>query len=154
MPLDPEAQAYNDLILSFNIDWETLDPVQAREMSKGMLAQRPPGEPVARVEDRLIPGPALQIPIRIYTPGGKGPFPVLVFLHTGGYSVGDLDTQDPLCRRIANKAGSIVVAVAYRLAPEYPFPAALEDSFAATQWAVSPCRRVWGRSSTRRHRGR
>src|SRR5439155_5489284 len=90
-----------------------------------------------RKEDRMIPGPAGEIPIRIYTPQGGGPFPVLVFFHTGGWQVGDLDTQDPLCRRITNRAGCIVVSVDYRLAPEHPFPAAVEDSYAATRWVAT-----------------
>jgi acetyl esterase/lipase len=137
MPLDPQAQAYLDQMKQMNIDYGTLTPAYGRQMISGMLAARPAGEPVAHVEDRTIHGPALQIPIRIYTPEGSGPLPVLVYLHTGAWILGGLDLQDPLCRRITNLAGCIVVAVDYRLAPEYPFPAAVEDSFAATQWVVA-----------------
>ncbi|MGO8949393.1 MAG: alpha/beta hydrolase [Ktedonobacterales bacterium] len=137
MPLHPEAQAYLEQMKQFNVDYNTLTPAQGREMLKGMQAMRPAGEAVARVEDRTVPGPALPIPIRIYTPAGSGPFPVLVFLHTGAWMLGGLEMQDPLCRRITNRAGCIVVSVEYRLAPEYPFPAAVEDSFAATQWVAA-----------------
>ncbi len=136
MPIDPQAQGYLDMMKSMNIDYETLDPLLAREMAKGMQAQRPAGEPVAKVEDRQIPGPGGRLALRIYTPVGVGPFPVLVFLHTGAWLMGGLDIQDPLCRRITNGAGCIVVAVDYRLAPENPFPAAVEDSFAATKWVA------------------
>src|SRR6266567_6364893 len=82
-------------------------------------------------------GLAGEIPIRIYTPHGNGPFPILVFLHTGAWVFGNLDNQDPLCRRITNRAGCLVVSVDYRLAPENPFPAAVEDSYAATQWVAT-----------------
>ena len=137
MPLDPQAQAYLDQMKQFNMDYATLTPDVGRQMISGMLAARPAGEAVAQVEERLIPGPALPIPVRIYRPTGAGPFPVLVFLHTGAWILGGLDLQDPLCRRITNRAGCLVVSVDYRLAPEHPFPAALEDSFAATQWVAT-----------------
>jgi acetyl esterase len=138
MPLDPQAQALLDQMKAMGFTYTPeLTVTSAREMLQAMLAVRPAGEPVAHIEDRLIPGPAGEIPIRIYTPEGRGPFPVLVFLHTGGWMVGNLDCQDPLCRRITNRTGCIVVSVDYRLAPENPFPAAVEDSFEATQWAAS-----------------
>ena len=89
---------------------------------------------VGKVEDRAIPGPAGSIPIRIYTPAGNGPFPVLVFYHGGGFVIGDLESHDGLCRSLTNGAGCVTVAVDYRLAPEAKFPAAVEDCFAATRW--------------------
>jgi acetyl esterase/lipase len=136
MPLDPQAQSLLEQMKAMGFVYTPeLTVSRARELVQAMLAVRPAGEPVASVEDRLIPGPAGPIPIRIYTPDGSAPFPVLVFLHTSGWMNGNLDIQDPLCRRITNRAGCIVVAVDYRLAPENPFPAAIEDSFAATQWA-------------------
>ena len=135
MPLDPQAQALLEQMKAMGFVYTPeLTVSRARELVQAMLALRPAGETVASVEDRFIPGPAGDIPIRIYTPEGSAPFPVLVFLHTGGWMNGNLDLQDPLCRRITNRAGCIVVAVDYRLAPENPFPAAVEDSFAATQW--------------------
>lgn len=138
MPLDPQAQALLEQMKAMGLTYTPdVTVTRARETLKAMLAVRPDGEPVAHVKDRYIPGPAGEIPIRIYTPEGNGPFPVLVFFHTGGWQVGDLDTQDPLCRRITNRAGCIVVSVDYRLAPEHPFPAAVEDSYAATQWVTT-----------------
>ena len=135
MPLDPQAQALLEQMKVMGLTYTPeMTVTRTREMLKAMQAVRPEGEPVAHVEDGMIPGPGSEIPIRIYSPGGNGPFPVLVFFHTGGWQVGDLDTQDPLCRRITNRAECIVVSVDYRLAPEYPFPAAPEDCYAATQW--------------------
>ena len=138
MPLDPQAQALLEQMKQMGfIFTPDLTPARGREMMAQFLAIRPPGEAVARVEDRLIPGPAGEIPIRIYIPHGNGPLPILVFLHTGAWVFGNLDNQDPLCRRITNRAGCIVVSVDYRLAPENPFPAAVEDSYAATQWVAT-----------------
>lgn len=138
MPLDPQAQALLEQMKAMGFTYTPeLTVSRAREMLKAMQAVRPAGEAVAHVADRTIPGPAGELPIRIYTPQGNAPFPVAVFLHTGGWQVGDLDVQDPLCRRLANRAGCIVVSVDYRLAPEFPFPAAVEDSYAATQWVAT-----------------
>lgn len=148
MPLDPQAQALLEQMKAMGFTYTPdLTTTRARELLQAMQAIRPTGEPVADVEDRLIPGPAGEIPIRIYSPEGNGPFPVLVFFHTGGWQVGDLDTQDPLCRRITNRAGCSVVAVDYRLAPEHPFPAAVEDCYVATKWAATHAAEFQGDSS-------
>jgi len=94
-------------------------------------------EPVAHVEYRELPGSEGAIPVRIYTPAGTGPFPVLVFFHGGGWVLCNLDTHDPVCRSLANGARCIVVSVDYRLAPEHKFPAAPHDCYAATQWVIN-----------------
>lgn len=92
-------------------------------------------ESVADVENRTIDGPGGPLAVRIYAPSGdRGR--VVTFLHGGGWVVGDLDTHDPLCRRVANALGAVVVAVDYRLAPEHPFPAPLEDTLAALAWTA------------------
>ncbi|OMC42215.1 lipase [Mycobacterium sp. IS-2888] len=99
--------------------------------------------PELRVEDRTIDGPAGPIGIRIYwpptdseaTPPNAG-WPVVVFFHGGGFVVGDLDTHDGTCRQHAVGAHAIVVSVDYRLAPEHPYPAAVEDAWAATLWVA------------------
>jgi acetyl esterase len=92
--------------------------------------------PDVRVEDRTIDGPGGTIPIRVYWPPEPAttPPPVVVFLHGGGWVVGDLDTYDGTARDHAVGAGAVVVAVDYRLAPEHPYPAAVDDAWAATQW--------------------
>jgi acetyl esterase len=94
-----------------------------------------PQAPVAAVADRRVPGPAGELPVRIYTPEGEPPFPIVVFFHGGGWVVGTLDTYDPLCRALAAATPAVVVSVDYRLAPEHRWPAAVEDAYAATEWA-------------------
>jgi acetyl esterase/lipase len=138
MPLHPQAQALLEQMKQMGFVYSPEMTVDGtREMLQMMIAARGTPEPVAAIEDRLIPGPAGDIPIRVYTPQRSGPFPVLVFFHTGGWQVGNLDSQDPLCRRLTNVTGCIVVSVDYRLAPEHPFPVGLQDSYAATQWVAS-----------------
>jgi acetyl esterase len=90
---------------------------------------------VAAVRDELIPGPEAALPVRVYTPDGEPPFPLLVFFHGGGWALGSIDQADLNCRALAARTGHVVVSVGYRLAPEHPFPAALEDCHAATVWA-------------------
>ena len=96
------------------------------------------GEPaeVASVEDRVIPGPAGDVPIRVYTPVGEGPFPVVVYFHGGGFTIGSINSHDPVTRRLAHESECVVVSVDYRLGPEHPFPAAVEDCWAATRWVA------------------
>jgi len=94
-------------------------------------------EPVHAIENLQIPGPLGEIPIRIYTPDAPAPRPALVYLHGGGWVVCDLDTHDVVCSAMARRAGAVVVAVDYRLAPEHKFPAAVIDSYAATAWVSS-----------------
>jgi acetyl esterase len=138
MPLDPQAQALLDQLQALGAPpLNTLSPIEARVASKALAGLSGAPEAIAKVENRTISGPAAPIPVRIYTPAGSGPFPVLVFFHGGGWMIGDLDTQDGACRTLANKAGCIVVSVDYRLAPEHRFPAAPEDTFAATQWVAA-----------------
>jgi len=91
-------------------------------------------EPVAAVEDRAAPGPAGPIPLRIYRSKPTGLLPTLVYFHGGGWVGGDLDTHDGLCRAIANAAECTVISIDYRLAPEHKYPAAVDDSFAASCW--------------------
>ena len=100
---------------------------------------RRPVHPDVRTEERTIDGPAGPIPIRVYRPPtvGEAALPVVVFLHGGGWSVGDLDTYDGDARNHAIGAGAVVVSVDYRLAPEHPYPAAVEDAWAATQWVAA-----------------
>jgi acetyl esterase len=94
-----------------------------------------PAVPVAAVADRVVPGPAGELPVRVYTPEGEAPFPIVVWFHGGGWVVGTLDTYDPLCRALAASVPAVVVSVGYRLAPEHRWPAAVEDAYAATVWA-------------------
>ncbi len=97
----------------------------------------PAGAPVAAVNSHSIPGPAGEIPVRIYTPDVGTPLPVLVWFHGGGWVLGSLDGTDHVCRELANAAGCIVVSVDYRLAPEHLFPAAPDDCEAAYTWVLA-----------------
>jgi|HubBroStandDraft_1064217.scaffolds.fasta_scaffold13826_3 acetyl esterase len=117
---------------------ETLAPGPARQaVVDAIKAVAGQPEEIGRVEDRMIPHTERPIRIRIYTPAAAGPLPCLVYFHGGGWVVCDLDTHDVVCRAIARRAGAVVVAVDYRLSPEYKFPAAVEDGYAAIEWVAA-----------------
>ncbi|QBD76437.1 alpha/beta hydrolase [Ktedonosporobacter rubrisoli] len=137
MPLDPQARAYLDqLALSNFSQLHTFPPAQTRQGMKRQIAQLGVPEPIAHVEDRLIDDATAAIPVRIYTPEGTGPFPILIFFHGGGFVLGDLDTHDGLCRSLANGAHCLVISVDYPLAPEHKFPAAPNACYAAVRWVA------------------
>ena len=105
----------------------------------------PPLEvPLASIADREIPGPAGPLACRVYTPVGGGPAPLIAYFHGGGWVVGDLDTQDMICRGLAHGARAVVLSVDYRLAPEHRFPAAVDDAYAATCWASKHAPEIGG----------
>lgn len=134
MPLDPGleaaltqmAQAGGPTLREGGVE-------QGRQMMQ-MMAMLD-GEPVevARVEDLTVAG---SIPARLYGPADGTNHPILVWYHGGGFVIGDLDTADPTCRKLAAATGAVVVSVDYRLAPEHPFPAAADDCLAALRWVV------------------
>lgn len=94
-------------------------------------------EPVGIVVNRVVPGPGGSIPIRIYTPKGSGPFPVVVYYHGGGWVIANLDTYDASPRALTNLANAVVVSAHYRQGPEHKFPAAHQDAFAAYRWVLA-----------------
>jgi len=98
---------------------------------------------VGTVSDRVIPGPAGDLPVRVYRPDGA-PRPVFVYLHGGGWTLGDLDTHDTMCRRLSLAADCMVVSVAYRLGPEDPYPAPMDDVVAAVRWVADHAAEVGG----------
>lgn len=133
----------------------TLSPAEAREQPtpadavKALLEERGMStapEPVGDVENRDILGAAGNIPARIYTPAGEGPFPVIVYYHGGGWVIANLDTYDASARALTNAAQAVVVSVAYRQAPEHKFPAAHSDAFAAYRWALDNAGEINGDS--------
>lgn len=136
MALHPAAKlVLEQMEVSGTPAMSTLTPEEARISTDiSMLAGVP--EEVAKVEETLIPGPAGEIPVRIYTPEGQGPFPALVYYHGGGWVIGNLDVVDVPCRQLANRTGCVVISVDYRLAPEHPFPAPAEDAYAAVEWVA------------------
>lgn len=135
MPLRAEIQNYFEL-----------HPEQKSNMQTKIvpLSERPH---VHSVEDRVIPTEEYDIPIRIYTPEGEGPFPLFVFFHGGGWVVGNLETHDVNCRQIVIESGYKVIAVDYRLAPKHPFPAAPNDCYAVTKWVAEQAKELEGSSN-------
>jgi len=142
MPLDPQAKRYLEHIAALGLPpVEEQPPEEARRQSEaGADALFGPKEEVASVEDAAVEG----VPVRVYTPAldDPGPPPVLVYLHGGGWVVGSVNTHDGVCRALANRARCRVVSVGYRLAPEHRFPAAVEDAWTVTRWALERARRV------------
>ncbi len=137
MPIDPQAKMILDQVESMGMPaLHELPVAEARQSMTAMAAMQGEPEPIAAAENRKIPGPAGEIPVRIYTPAGAAPLPGLVYYHGGGWVLGDLETHDGVCRSLANAAGCVVVSVDYRLAPENKFPAAAEDCYAAARWVA------------------
>ncbi|MEA2684468.1 MAG: acetyl esterase [Chloroflexota bacterium] len=96
-----------------------------------------PREPVAEVVDLASPGPAGEIPVRLYRPEVAAPPPLLVYFHGGGWTIGGLESYDRVCRALCRRSGCAVASVDYRLAPEHKFPAAVDDALAATAWLAA-----------------
>lgn len=139
MAIDPAAAALLEQFATSGAPpMNEMPPTEAREVAQGFLALAGPGEEVADVSNRSIPGPASDIPVRIYTPAGapEGLLPCLVYFHGGGWVIGDLDALDSTLRALANRAGAKIVSVGYRLSPEHKFPAPLDDCFAALRWVA------------------
>jgi len=137
--LHPQAKAFIDLLEQRGVPpTHTLTPADARKFyrERRAVTQPDPAE-VAQVRDLQADGPHGPIPMRFYRPLGSAAsavLPVLVYYHGGGWTIGDLDTHDTLCRELCNGAGCAVVAVDYRMGPEHRFPAAVDDVLAATRW--------------------
>jgi acetyl esterase len=138
--LDPDAAAvFKAFQEAGRPAYETLTPAEAREF---YLAGRPVTNPeppeLKEVQSLSIPAPHGAIPARLYVPktlrGANGLAPCLVFFHGGGWVIGDLDSHDVVCRKLADEAQLRVISVDYRLAPEHKFPAAVDDAIAATKW--------------------
>ena len=140
--LHPNARALLDFIQTNGVPpTHTLAPVDARRFYRERRAvTQPDPPPVARVQDLQADGPHGPIPLRLYKPllqsaiGTPAALPVLVYFHGGGWTIGDLETHDTLCRELANGAGCAVLAVDYRMGPEHRFPCAVDDCIAATRW--------------------
>ena len=137
MPLDPQAKAVLAQIPPLGDEvMLALAPPMLRQAMAAMPGSTGAVEAVARVENRTLPGPAGEIPVRIYAPSDARGLPALVYFHGGGFVIGSLETHDGTCRSLANAIGCVVVSVDYRLAPEHKFPAGPEDCYAATRWVA------------------
>ena len=114
---------------------EAMTPVEARaQMELTARGRKAEPLPVNQVEERMIPGPAGEIRLRLYWPNAAGAVPAIVYYHGGGHVIGSLDTHDLIARNLCAGAEALVVSVDYRMGPEHKFPAAVDDSFAALQW--------------------
>ena len=136
MPLHPQVAKALEQMAAAGPPLHHLSPQAARAAMEAARGATDDPEKVGTVEDRLIPGVAGKQPIRIYTPEGDGPFPILVYFHGGGWVVGSINTVDASCRALTNLADCMVVSADYRLAPEDKFPAAVEDCYAAARWVA------------------
>src|SRR6478735_6725662 len=145
MPLDPQARAFLDRMQELGIPAiGTVPPEQARAVQDEAAATVFGPVPDVAWEDRVLPGPAGTIPVRIYWAGGE-PAPVLVYFHGGGWVLGSLNTHHGVCATLAELAGCVVCSVDYRMAPEHRFPAAVEDAWAVTRWLAEHPDEVGGR---------
>ena len=136
MPLDPGTATLLDLIASAGHPAMSESTPEIARMAFRALTvdavQPDDVVPVGSTEDLVV----AERPARIYRPDGEGPWPTLVYLHGGGFVIGDLDTNDQTCRRLCSGADSVVLSVDYRLGPEAPYPAAVDDTLAAVRWAA------------------
>jgi acetyl esterase len=145
--MDPKAQIVGEFVKSIRVPGYFPPLPELRQQLRTMVTlMDEPAPALARIEDVEIPGPAGPLPARVYDAAGRGapPRPVVAYFHGGGWVQGDLETHHGLCARLAQRAGVIVVAVDYRLAPEHPFPAAVDDGLAAYRWLRAHAAQIGG----------
>ena len=135
MPVDPQIRALLDRGTGVPAT-HTLPVAEARRQYEARIVLMAPPPQMAKVLERRIDGPEGTIALRINTPAGGGPFPLMMFFHGSGFVLCSLDTHDGMCRNLAAGIGCVVVSVDYRLAPEHKFPKGLDDCLAATRWAA------------------
>jgi acetyl esterase len=146
--LDPDAASvFKAFQEAGRPPYETLSPAEARELYlKARFVTNPEPPELKSIEPLAIPAPHGSIPARLYTPQvlreANGLSPCLVFFHGGGWVVGNLDSHDVVCRKLADEGQLLVVSVDYRLAPEHKFPAAINDAIAATRWIALHSRQL------------
>ena len=140
--LDPQAQALMQLMIDKGVPpVNSMTPVEARSSYRSRRTFTQPDAPeVFKVEDKVVSYEGVNVPVRVYHPHAaqsQAALPGLVYLHGGGWTVGDLDTHDVLCRSLCLQADIVVVSVDYRMGPEHKFPAAYDDTVAAFNWTVA-----------------
>lgn len=146
VPLDPAARTVVDRVESAGIQpWHRQAVPDARRVYHERLALlRPRPIHVANVANLTIPGPGGALPVRVYQPQPSELRPTILYLHGGGWVLGSLESHDWLCRELAVTCDAVVMAVEYRLAPEHPHPAALEDAAAAAGWLSEHAAEIGG----------
>lgn len=135
MPLHPEIKRFLESMPKKDPN-QKITPEGQRKVLNQPLIPEEERVPVHHIEDRIIPGPDVKIPVRIYTPHANGPYPLLMYFHGGGFIAGTIESHDPIVREIAVASGHKVISVGYRLAPEHPFPAGVMDCYHATKWVA------------------
>lgn len=148
MPIDPQVSAYYAREGSAASGSEMPSLQAIRDNADRKYNDKKQFPPVFAVEDAVIPGPCGGIPVRIYTPGDRGPYPVLIFYHGGGFIMHNIASHDSLCRQLCNVCGCVIVNTGYRLAPENPYPACMEDGYTVLCW-VHDNAELWNIDSTR-----
>lgn len=135
--LDPQAQALIDKAIASGLPpVHSLPVAQARQRMRGAFIWGDP-EPIEHSKDLTVPGPAGDLPVRLYHPSPGRRLPLIMFFHGGGWIVNDLDTHGRLCVQLAVQSSCAVLSVDFRRAPEHPYPAPVEDGYAAVVWAAS-----------------
>jgi acetyl esterase len=148
MPLHPALRELIDAKIAHTRapQWE-LPLEEVRAAFRALWSPEITGAPVevAGVEDRTLHTQAGPLSVRVFTPEVGGPAPIMMYFHGGGYVKGGVAETDPFCRRLANTTGAVIVSVDYRLAPEHPYPAALDDAYHSTLWAYEHAEELGGK---------
>ena len=135
MPLHPQAQAMIEAFAAGTaLDYATLTAAAFRA-AFDVPSPAVTGPDIAKLENRIIQGADGPMRVRLYHPHGEGPFPITLFMHGGGFVIGSPETTDGICRTLAAAAGSVIISPDYRLAPEAPFPAGINDAWTTLLWA-------------------
>lgn len=146
MPLCPQAQAFVDAIAEQQLPgWHEMSPAEGRAVFNSLEVRFGEGPALAKVEDQTLPG---DVDVRVYSDAPEKRQPAVIYFHGGGWVLGNVDTHDALCRRLAKASNCTVVSVDYALAPEHPFPKPLDDCYRATEhvakfaddYAIDPSR--------------
>ncbi|MEO8374249.1 MAG: alpha/beta hydrolase [Sphingomonas bacterium] len=144
MPIDPDIQAMLEQFSAAGLPKPGETPAaEMRAAFAGVVKMMPPGPEMARVEDYKVPTPDGDVPVRIYVPKAP-PRALMLHIHGGGWTLGDIESSDASSRTYAERLRCAVLSVEYRLAPEHPFPAAVDDCLAALNWTAANAARLLG----------
>ncbi len=145
--LQPDVGIMLDLIAGLGMPpLESMSPADVRNFVKASAAMSPPGPEVGEIADGTYPGAANQLAYRLYRPAGEGPRSIIVYFHGGGWLFGGPDSDDPFCRDLCVRTGSIIISADYRHAPETRFPGAADDALSAVRWVAANAEALGGRA--------